>query len=1222
MFQRMSPTVVLSLVLFCFLLPQSHFAQEPTATPPPGLTPEQKKLITAADDAVRESRQAILQAENKRTEAASHSRRINNLTASKTADDAALRNVEELIDVTEEVAAANFLVAEQDNSVLKRLNAAKTQVTTAQAALPSGQDQPAEIQTARAKCADAIERLDAAKTSIIDAQTQLKTGVGKIYSFTGSVADRLTRRVAPLNALTANAPVGELRRVLPAELPNFQQAERLTRELARNWEELAAKLQTVENSGQTGQEAGVTQKIVAARQSVKDTVGRLGSSPGWLVALRTESDKEITRVRGKRDEVRNDPVANSSGAVVVVRENQPLLDDVSSIQSAAVPLVTQLAQTTDLEFNRTVTSDLVEQLNTSRVQLKGALADLQDALGGNAEEFQADQVSLFYFTDVPRLMQVLNPATQEIGGIAGLRARAEDARRSLNAADVKVADAQAEVNTLQRRLEQLREELRLARAQLLSADNLLLSQTRRLEDLRSRPNPDNPRIARETQRQEDLQRDRDAANENANTLQDEQNGLPAQIRDAQARLTEAQQEVRRRRTDALLLAQTESELFAQARDNTPFFYAPAVGTSTDPARRVLMYAFGDSKTVFLRGNSEDLDTVKTMIAIFDRPAPQARMSLWALELNSTADESGTKKFNKALEIIEDELSATRARIAGSVSFLRDCINAEVNRVAMDKLVSLDRLADSSQLRWARMHVYQREVLIRLGFDPNAGIPTGSRIGVTKFTLADPAGTTTLGEALMVLSLANPDSRRRIIQAYTSGLRARLDALGVPELPLNRRSGSPHGYPTQPSQWFAITQRATGNDLEPASQYPGRPTLYALSSSQQELIRAITRAALPHALERLRVLVKSLERLEEQIQSLEPLKQQTSTAALAKRDINKAETQRENLLDHEITPILEWLWREFQIMPSAALSSSPTASAMSAIVKETREAATASLDPLRTANARVAAADQMLKEIIIAFEDDLDLHFIQPMLSRLRKRLVDEKGIGVGVIQRTSVLATNRLQARVDARGSAQLAVGDTQNILGAFQQLGQLIASGQAGGPLGILSGLNRLPQGDTTELYGLTTNGTFQLTPIFDPSGQALRFKLDQVFANLVREPDGTVNPQLARIERHTVNTEVQLSNLELREVSRFNSNSRIGLPVRKFGGIPILNNIPYVREVPLIGWFVRKSGKSAVTQQSLIFGQTTIYPTIGDILDLLKPEDHFRLREMEKETEPRDEP
>jgi hypothetical protein len=41
------------------------------------------------------------------------------------------------------------------------------------------------------------------------------------------------------------------------------------------------------------------------------------------------------------------------------------------------------------------------------------------------------------------------------------------------------------------------------------------------------------------------------------------------------------------------------------------------------------------------------------------------------------------------------------------------------------------------------------------------------------------------------------------------------------------------------------------------------------------------------------------------------------------------------------------------------------------------------NPLREANARVAAADQMLKEMIIAVEDDLDRHFVQPMMVRIR-----------------------------------------------------------------------------------------------------------------------------------------------------------------------------------------------------------------------------------------------
>jgi hypothetical protein len=76
--------------------------------------------------------------------------------------------------------------------------------------------------------------------------------------------------------------------------------------------------------------------------------------------------------------------------------------------------------------------------------------------------------------------------------------------------------------------------------------------------------------------------------------------------------------------------------------------------------------------------------------------------------------------------------------------------------------------------------------------------------------------------------------------------------------------------------------------------------------------------------------------------------------------------------------------------------------------------TRQLNPLRTANARVAAADQMLKELIIAVEDDIERIFHQRMINRLRRRITRDKiGVGVGVMQRTSMLATNRLLARVD-----------------------------------------------------------------------------------------------------------------------------------------------------------------------------------------------------------------
>ena len=259
--------------------------------------------------------------------------------------------------------------------------------------------------------------------------------------------------------------------------------------------------------------------------------------------------------------------------------------------------------------------------------------------------------------------------------------------------------------------------------------------------------------------------------------------------------------------------------------------------------------------------------------------------------------------------------------------------------------------------------------------------------------------------------------------------------------------------------------------------------------------------------------------------------------------------------------------------------------------------------LSAATPSEAKADEMLKAMIIAIEDDLDRIFLQPMIEGLRKRLIADTGVNVGIMQRESMLATNRGKARVDPRASAQLAVGEQEDILAGVQQLAQLYGAVQSGGALGALGALEQLPREPQPEIYALTTGNKFEVTPIFDPSGQALRFKFDFVGSSNLQEPNGTTNPQFPRIERHTVNTEVQLSNLETREISRFESDSRLGLPTTYSGGVPILKDIPHVRPwIPLIGWFVRKAGSNAVAQQSVIFGQTTIYPSIQTMVSLLE--------------------
>ena len=57
------------------------------------------------------------------------------------------------------------------------------------------------------------------------------------------------------------------------------------------------------------------------------------------------------------------------------------------------------------------------------------------------------------------------------------------------------------------------------------------------------------------------------------------------------------------------------------------------------------------------------------------------------------------------------------------------------------------------------------------------------------------------------------------------------------------------------------------------------------------------------------------------------------------------------------------------------------------------------------------------------------------------------------------------------------------------------------------------------------------------------------------------------------------------------------------------MIKDIPGMERVPLLGWFTRRAGKDAVIQESLIFGQTTMYPTIGDLYELLHGSDYEEL-------------
>src|ERR1700741_765774 len=93
--------------------------------------------------------------------------------------------------------------------------------------------------------------------------------------------------------------------------------------------------------------------------------------------------------------------------------------------------------------------------------------------------------------------------------------------------------------------------------------------------------------------------------------------------------------------------------FSNAGDNAAFWFAPGVSTTTDPARRVdITSSTNGENAIFVRGRREDIVKVQDIVAKLDEPAPQARMTLWKIELNSDANQKGAERFNEALIIVE------------------------------------------------------------------------------------------------------------------------------------------------------------------------------------------------------------------------------------------------------------------------------------------------------------------------------------------------------------------------------------------------------------------------------------------------------------------------------------------------------------------------------------------------------------------------------------------
>ena len=1154
------------------------------------------ELLARANDAVRNAQNALSFAQGKKSEA---ERRVQELKESSTFTDpdrSSLQSMERLTRIVDSMfdPVTKQTLQQKLDEAKGGLDAPKTTLETVDGDLGRSTSTNEQIETAKTSVKGKLEDIKAIKPQLEDSVKNLNDALKAIYTQVINVAAAADKQLRPFTQAPPDQPAAVLSlfRNNLSDVPPMMQFQV---ELQTSWDNLSDELANV-NPTHTANKGSVNDALTNLKKSVKDAVKNINTS---LNTLALYAGKQEDTLFGVSEEFRKAPVGQERIAIKNIQDAQFLASDLENFTRITASISEQ-AESADLEgFDKTVTESARKTLTSSAVSLRRQASAFQELVSGDRTLWVTEKIRLYYFTDIPRLIQTLNPDATLTGGDADARRQAQVRLETLRAAEDAQNEANANVAGLKRQVARLQQQLRKAEADLQLA-NIRAQQAARKDTLVGR----RPEADRRPEEKEDseaekkrTEEERAEAQRRFDALNDTQNGLAAQLANAEVQLEIAQAAFERASSVTIRAAQAESAAFANMRDNAPFWFAPGVATSTDPAKRVeITSSTGGENAIFIRGSREDIVKVQDIVAKLDEPAPQARMTLWKIELNSDATQKGAEKFNESLRIVEQELADTRAKIADTLSLLLGAVSEEAEQAAIEQ----------SGEKFVRRDCHEKDLYANYSFepDPTATDITGryqrlrryslyseqvrKELGIRfidelgfdnpkQFGLKDPASATTLNEALIVLLLTNRFHRGQIMSRFETALRAKYG----PDADFRRlHSMLELDQPTVASPQLQTTRQ------------------------QQELIYAIRGPLLRH-------LIGRIAGLQDRVNDFLALERRRTGHFKDKDEkalgsLSPAEVTLHRCLREKFPRIFDTIHDEFPISPYDIMNGhvklvEPGEGTIGLQpMLEGKPVGRPKVYNLRPSPARVAAADGMLDVFTKAFEDDIDRAFVQPMLVSLRQRL-KKTGIGFGVIQRTSMLATNRMVARVDPRATSELAVGQETNLIQGLQQIAQLTLDARAGNLPGVFGQFGQLAaQDDGAEIYGITSGSAFQVTPIFDPTGQALRFKFDFVDTTLVREPRGTTNPRLPRIERHTVNTEVQLANLEIREVSRFESDAKIGLPTTYRGGLPILKDIPGVRPIPLIGWFIRRKGSNAIAQRSLIFAQTTMSPTIGDILDL----------------------
>lgn len=280
-------------------------------------------------------------------------------------------------------------------------------------------------------------------------------------------------------------------------------------------------------------------------------------------------------------------------------------------------------------------------------------------------------------------------------------------------------------------------------------------------------------------------------------------------------------------------------------------------------------------------------------------------------------------------------------------------------------------------------------------------------------------------------------------------------------------------------------------------------------------------------------------------------------------------------------------------------------------------------------AHTANIDNYLKRIATALEDDFNTQFYYPAFKEARDAS-RYWNVSFGSMETSSILTNNRSLGKVAPKATIefdlpkrQLAIIEGMNIAEAsFKEYGALVndptflAITSMNGGENVQGGYTIQPDSLDKQVLGqpglqgqrfgsafenlipdpavfkFETGTGFTVRPVIQPDGQAVVFDLNYLYRTNVREPVRADEKHLGRIKEHFIDTDVQLGNYELREISRF---------VIALKATRTANGVPLLSDVPGVGVLFRPtpSAESSL-QQSQIMSQAVIYPTLFDLMGL----------------------